>query len=192
MKFLLKGNRNYIQGGDIFEWVASSVEKERAGVLKTLGFKRFTMKEIFIDYEDSLPGSIVCSGTYVTCKGQEVPFSVREGEACGVLGRRPYDEDGMLASAVVSGNQISMQAPPGFSSIEVIVAMTKKLCYALQAPDAAGKWVFGFIRLAAPLPKRMGEVAIENRSILNKRFAVNRVTVDGEEVAEIRFIVGAP
>lgn len=191
MKFPLKGDRNYIHGTDIFSWLEDAVRQEKSGILKSLSFKRFAVRELFLDFDPQHAQSPVCTGNYVTATGEEVAFAVIEGHADGALGRKPYDEDGMLAGAVLSGNRISMQAPQGFTNIEILVAMTKRLCYALQVPEA-GKWVFGHIHLAAPLPKRMGEVAIENRSILNKRFAVNRVTVDGEEVAEIRFIVGAP
>lgn len=78
-----------------------------------------------------------------------------------------------------------------YSLIENIIALTKRLNYML-APDVEGKWLFGQLDLKEALPNDWNDLVIARTVAVGNAFSRNRISIDGQEFGEIRFIGGKP
>jgi hypothetical protein len=107
------------------------------------------------------------------------------------LGRYEFDEDSLLAPAISNGEEIILRERSGYTPIEEIIALTKRLNYELT-PDITGKWVFGQLNVNGPLPGDYSSLKICRTSEVVGRFSVNKIFIDDDAVGDIRFIVGEP
>lgn len=188
-----KGSRNYLQGGDFFDAITSALFDETGdGALKKLCFKSFARNQCRLVLEKR-PGKSeyqIGNGIWLKSDGEEIKFWIVESDE-PVLSRYPFDEDELIAPSRIVGNVITLAAGNRYSAIENIVALTKKLNYALT-PDINGKWVFGQIEMLKPMPTDFSEIEIIRSSERKGVFSCNQVAIDNEHVGEIRFIVGQP
>jgi hypothetical protein len=189
-----KGNRNYIQGGDFFDAISSKlIEETGAGALKKLCFKAFTKNQCYLVLEKR-PVDGQCqigNGIWLKPDGEEVRFWIVESNEPVSL-RYPFDEDELVAPSRIVGNAITLAVEKSeYSVIENVVALTKKLNYALT-PDVNGKWVFGQLDMWEPMPTDFNEIEIIRTSERKGMFSRNEIVIDKEPVGQIRFIVGQP
>lgn len=190
-----KGDRNYLQGGDIVQFLEDNLDTWLEGDgwwLSRLAFRRFARNQLDLVWE--APGDqrdAVAEGLFRR-NGNDRRFWLTESDR-PVAGRYPFDEDALVAGAHIDGEtrEATLAAPEGFRPIEAIVALTKKLNYVVT-PDVEGKWVFGQIQLEGPLPRQFRTLGITMKSAVAGRFSVNRIDMDGRKAGVIRFIVGAP
>ncbi|MCT7655661.1 ketoacyl-ACP synthase III [Oceanimonas sp. NS1] len=110
-------------------------------------------------------------------------------ESRAVIGRYPFDEDGLVEPAIIEGNTIKITSLNQYNTIENVVALTKRINYKLS-PDVDGKWVFGQVELIQKLPERFSTLEIVRVSERANKFSCNAIKIDGNEIGEIRFIVG--
>lgn len=191
-----KGNRHYIQGGDLFN-TAQSVAEKATGVKKAyvskLSFTRFAYRqcELVINpiaiESDAKP---MGEGVFRLPDGIDQAFFLFEGEE-EPIERSPYDEDGMVAPAIFTDLSAILHGPLQYSSIEAVIALTKVLNYRLAAPKE-GKWIFGKIELNQLLPSIEKILTIKRTKSVSGRFSINEINIDGVYVGNIHFIVGAP
>lgn len=194
LELAFKGARHYIQGGDFFNAVESTVRLlfgEQRAHIGRLSFTRFSyhITDLCID-EEFDPTSSVGQGELVLIDGCRKSFWLREGIRVP-SGRRPYDEDGMVAFANFSDNSATLNAPIQYTPIEAVIALTKVLNYRLATPSQ-GKWVFGMIDLNQALPAIGKDLTITRIKGVPGRFSVNEIVIDGRQVGIIQFIVGSP
>lgn len=189
-----KGARHYIQGGDFFNSVESAARLfpgVEGAHISRLSFSRFSyhLTELCIE-EDIDLDNCVGEGELVLADGRCQPFWLREGPDVP-SGRRPYDEEGMVASATFGEQSATLKAPIQFTPIEAVIALTKVLNYRLATPRQ-GKWVFGKIELNQSLPVIGEALTITRSKGVPGRFSVNDIVIDGRHVGTIQFIVGTP
>ena len=103
----------------------------------------------------------------------------------------PFDEEAILAHAAVDDQHIQLTVPNAYSLIENIIALTKKLNYALS-PQVNGKWLFGQLDLQQKLPKSWESLCIDRTICVANSFSRNRILIDDQHYGEIRFIGGQP
>ncbi|MDC0010723.1 hypothetical protein OAE20_03080 [Porticoccaceae bacterium] len=188
-----KGDRNYAQGGDLFELSQHSLIKFfGGGYLRKIAFKSFSKKHclIILEVRPDKGNHIIGGGIFSNKDGVDVKFWLVEGHS-DICERYPFDEDELVELSTIEGSKIFLSIQNKFSLIEHIVALTKKLNYHLT-PDVKGKWVFGQLDLLDKLPVEYETVMIERISERKKMFSLNKIIVDEIEMGEIRFIVGAP
>lgn len=188
-----KGNRNYLHGTDFFNDITDNLfARFSIGAIKKLSFKSFARNQCDLVLNER-PGQdkhVVGNGIWRKSEGDEIKFWIVETDL-PVLSRYPFDEDGLVAPSCIEGNTISLVAGNDYSAIENIVALTKKLNYALT-PDVKGKWVFGQIDMVKPMPEVVDKFQITRTSERKGMFSCNQILINNEHVGEIRFIVGQP
>jgi hypothetical protein len=186
-----KGERTYIQGGDIYNAIAATVsDADPTAFVEHLVFREFARRDC--DLVREKPGNdavLIAQGRSRSNDGRH-PFWVTESQRDAV-GRRPFDEDSITDAAVSAGSEIWSQQRSAYTPIEEIIALTKRLAYELT-PEVEGKWVFGQIDLDGPLPTAYGKLVIVQKNLIAGRFSVNEITMDETVIGNIRFITGAP
>lgn len=192
LHFEFKGERNYVQGGDIFNGI-ERVAKEMfsGGFVSLLVFRNLTRRHGILTFENQASMPLVATGNILSDNGQCQPFWLFEGGQ-EVTGRYAFDESSILASSdVVAGEKsIIMQLDGTVSPIEYVIALTKRLSYSI-VPDIDGKWLFGQLNLDMPLT-HCAAMRIVQKSILPGRMSINEIWLDNARVGTIRFIVGKP
>lgn len=184
LQFQFKGERDYVHGTDIFDVLEDAFEARRVRILELnfRGFARHQMTCVFTE-----PGTAArVSGIAVDESGGRISFWLIEREE-QITERYAFGEDAIADGAVVKNKSIRNELKDGFSVIEHVVALTKRLNYILT-PDVQGKWIFGQLRLKRPLPPVARGVEIIQKSMLAGRFSVQEIILDGENVGRIHFI----
>ena len=188
-----KGDRNYLQGGDFFDAITLSLLSESGpGFLEKVRFKSFSKKQCFLVLNERPSQNVrqIGNGLWLNDNGDETKFWIVEGEIAVAL-RYPFDEDKLVSPSSVVEYMIKLEKNNEFSTIENIVALTKKLNYTLT-PNVNGKWVFGQIELLKSLPEAFDQIQVERISERKGVFSCNQIVIDKELIGEIRFIVGKP
>lgn len=190
-----KGSRTYLHGSDVFNalvGIVESVSGDRSAYVSHFTFKRFARTALAVTTDQP--------ATNVTTIGKARLASAKLGTSTNlwivetgdvITTRRPFDEDGLVATAVVNENTITLSKRSHYSPIEEIIALTKKLNYALS-PEASGRWVFGQIDLSCRLDTDHRTTRIERKNIVGNRFSLNEIQLNEKPVGIIRFIVGSP
>ena len=188
--FRFKGGRTYIHGTDLLQSVTQFLEAETGGYLTEMSFRLFGDRQCAIMFSspESSETRVICQGRwYYSETVSDVKFwVVEQGEP--VCGRYEFDEDSLCAGAELSGDTILRPFNSKFSTIENIVALTKKL-HNERLSITNGKWVFGQIVLTQRLPESSDKIAIQNYQNIKNRFSRNHILLDGQNIGEIRFIV---
>ena len=184
LHFRFKGDRGYVQGGDIFDELHALLGKQAKQILE-LSFRGFSNRQMRCLFADPGQGS-KAEGVAVDAAGLRQPFWLVETDQL-VTERYPFDEDAITSHAQLDGKAISANATSGYSVIEQIIALTKALNYHIT-PSVNGKWVFGQLRLGQPLPQAATHFVIRQKTLLAGRFSVQEVELDGKLIGQIRFI----
>lgn len=186
-----KGSRKYLQGPDIFGFVSSIGVSYGYGFVARLEMKRFAYNQVrFIAGAAVNSKNLVGVGAFMGANSTSLPFYLEETEF-SVTESMDYHEDEMVADANILEKKITNSGQNSYSTIENIVALTKKLNYHLN-PNIKGKWVFGQINVAHELPTNSSSIEINQEKCLANRFSLNSIFISNENVGEISFIVGAP
>jgi len=110
-----------------------------------------------------------------------------------VLARRPYPEDEIVAKSRIEGQTILAvsDAPYSFSSIEVLVSLTKRLHLIVRS--GAARWAFTRLELLRPLQDIDSEcLQVELLQALGNRLTKSAVRVGNVPLGHIFFsAVGA-
>lgn len=190
-----KGSRHYLHGTDIFNAIQKVIQELSWGngaFINHLVFRHFVycQCDIWLDEPPDPSACFVGEGQLMLPCGSTKEFFLHEGTE-QPAGRKPYDEESMVATAAYSGKSATLNAPIGYTTIEAAVALTKALNYRLAIPKQ-GKWVFGRIDLKQPLPLITETMTITHTKGVPLRFSVNEIAIDGRFIGTIQFIVGSP
>ena len=77
-----------------------------------------------------------------------------------------------------------------FTPIEEVIVLTKYLNSSIS-PTSNGKWVFGQLALSEPLTDKCMSVEVRMKNLIERKFSVNTIYVDGRQIGTINFIVAA-
>jgi hypothetical protein len=141
-----KGNRDYLQGGDLCNAIMENVRLGYGGEVSRfkLAFHRFISHQpdaFWVDGEDSLsrPSNRVADFTVTGTNGNVNGWLVESDRQVNC--RVPFDEDRIARLCKMSGESISIRGDAGYLPIEIAVSMTKQLHNSLLNVSA-GRWVF--------------------------------------------------
>lgn len=193
LKLRFKGERTYLHGPDIFiEIERVLVQNAGPGFIRKLVFKNFAKRQCALITNEFLLSDlkIIGNGLWLLEDNSSIKFWVVEIED-EVAERYPFDEEALLASSNLQHDAISLSKSKDYSCIDHIVTLTKSL-NASFSPIEFGKWIFGQIELQSPLPKSFKAIRVKRVSGIRNKFSRNQITIDGEVVGEIRFIVANP
>ncbi len=190
-----KGNREYLQGGDIFN-ALSDLATELAGsadaFIERITFRRFARLSCNVSTEPPLDPSHIVSQARLRVPGSASVDVWLVETANPVTSRSPFNEAQLLAHASIGPDGRSARLPDraGYSPIEEVIALTKYLNTAVS-PEVNGKWIFGQLDLAEPFATNYRVLEIRMKSLVGGRFSVNEILTDGRSIGSIRFIAGA-
>jgi hypothetical protein len=192
LRLCFKGERNYLQGGDLCNAVMEAVSGSSVGeaVRFQLAFHRFITKQ---------PDMVWLEGEKTSSKLENVAaeFAVSGslGKASGWLietdrevdCRIPFDEERIARHCGFAGESVSILGDSGYLPIEVAVSMTKQL-HNRVLPASVGRWVF--TRLDAARIFQDGDAAaltITLKENLYGRLTKSEIKVRGEPIGHIFF-----
>jgi len=186
-----KGERTYIQGGDIYDAVTAGIrEVDESSYVEHLAFRQFARGDCDLVWHKPDAGKRLVGQGKVSFAGDRRPFWIVESSREAV-GRRTFDEESIVQPAVSDGQRITLRVRSAYTPIEEIIALTKRLAYELT-PDVEGKWVFGQLDLRSAIADDYQELSIWQKNLIAGKFSVNEIEIDGACVGNIRFIVGDP
>ena len=194
--FQYKGTRNYLHGTDFYRHTMELLQTQPAGIsyISNMTFRHFARHQCTLTMNTPISAaSVPCQGEAIQLDGTPIKFYWEE-TTIPVSSSYPYDEDALVAHATVNDDQSAISLPKptaGYSCIEVIVALTKKLHY-IKSANINGKWVFGQLNLLCRLPIQYKTAEVRLKTFDPGRFSVSAIILDGELYGSIRFIVGQP
>lgn len=198
LSLTFKGAREYLAGTDIFNQInviiaAGTATKDT--YIQRIVFRKLATRRCYLvldnDNKYARDASLIADVKLLgPTTGASLSLRILEGDV-PVTERSPYDEDSIVTAAVLDGDhrKIRINVESSYSTIEVIVALTKHLHNSLYAIEN-GKWLFAQLDLEQALPYVYSDITIENRSLIGNRFTVNSIILDGEYLGTIRFMVG--
>lgn len=191
IEFKFKGARNYVQAGDFFNEISLALAPTGAGYLGKLVFKSFARNHCYLyDHKPEEEQRSVGSCAWVRSDGETATYWIVESDR-PVTDSYVFQEELIVDRATVRGEEIFGDGSNPYSTIENIIALNKKLCYALS-PAVDGRWVFGQINLTKPLPEKFRAMLLRRTHALADKFSRSSIEIDGDTFGEVRFIVGKP
>jgi hypothetical protein len=181
IQFQFKGERTYIQGGDLYDKVTALLCEDE--YINDISFRQLTNKNCYL--KSTAEDTDIVAAIIKTNIQQY--FLVESTTTASE--RYSFDEDNLVSGAIVNSNVVTMQLHQSYSVIENIIAMTKKLNYSVN-PEVNGKWLFGQLKLNIPFPSVLRAITIESTRRIPNRFSENAITIDGKQYGTIIFIVG--
>ncbi|WOJ96931.1 hypothetical protein R0137_17065 [Congregibacter brevis] len=191
LKLKFKGNRNYLHGSDIYNTVVRELSLRNGGRLKRLAFRSFSRTQVLLCWDTPGEGSIkVGQGQWIADSGSEFPFWIIETQV-SIIEAYAFDEPSIVSKASIRDETLICDYHLGYSPIENIIALTKRLAYHLM-PVSSGKWIFGQLDLEADIDRDFRSIVIERQGHIANRFMRCSIHLDGAFVGNIRFILGNP
>lgn len=191
-----KGDRSYLQGGDLFNALSKFADEMLSGVdvfVEQLSFRRFARTACDVTTElPEDPSSIVGEVRFHQSGKDAVDaWLIETGRP--VMGRLPFDEESLLAGSLLDleSQRVSLSERTGHTPIEEAIALTKRLNYAV-CPKVNGKWVFAQLMLTERLNADYSQLEIRMKNLIACRFSNNEIYVDDRRIGIMRFIVGDP
>lgn len=192
LQLCFKGERQYLQGPDIFNetlaWLATMVDGGEIGEID-FSFHRLVGQQLMVVLDgaaaDVVAPVALCAFTTGGLRQKAYLVATEEPVSC----RNPYPEDEMMHPLVmdVDTRRAVLRDQPAYSDIEIWVAMTKALHYKVFA-QLTGKWVF----VRGHFPRYTPYPAVTERSLVivssfSDKLTRSEVRHDGVKVGEIFF-----
>jgi hypothetical protein len=191
-----KGDRNYLQGPDIFNRLLAFIASDVPGAVATdlhfaaHGFidTNHVVLKSFSSIEEVAEGEWPSTMTATIGGVPHVVAMKGRAPAAHEALRAPYDEATLQKAMELDGELISFSAPLPHSLIEVAVSMKKKLMQTLF-PQEKVKWVFVRADLKA-LPAEISDrVCVTSRTPrAPSRIYRSSLQVDGVDIGTLYFI----
>jgi len=187
-----KGDRTYLQGGDIFNAVSELARSLHHGYVSRIAFRRLATHVLVV--VDELPESGIDPVADITVSSRTDNAAmarwwlVETNEP--VQGRHAYAEH-LIAQACEVDKQarsLSKLRDVNFTLIEEVVAAHKVLCNTLAEPGS--RWLFAQLLLSAPLDGDVSRIELTNTALLSGKMAASDLKLDGVKVGSIRFMRG--
>lgn len=189
LKLRYKGTRNYLHGSDFYNVITEMLSARFEGYLIRLVFKHLARNQCQLLLERPAETTqVMGNGSWQAASGATHRFWLRE-TSHPVTNSYPFDEDAITDPAQLAGEAIVGESSNEYSTIENVIALTKRLNNMLS-PDIDGQWLFGQLDLTAGLPETWQLIRIERTLCVGKSFSRNRILIDETDYGEIRFIGG--
>jgi hypothetical protein len=187
-----KGDRRYLHGTDVYDASMAALCACFPGTDGRVRYSFHAIARTALELRCGKAGTIgarpePCAAEIHVGDGAAMVsgWIVETGRA--VAGRMPYDEDAIGAASALEGPRITMLKSTGHRPIEIAIAMTKRLHYALFPPPA-GKWMFTRLDIARPLvPGDADGIEIAHKNRLGARLSRSDLKVRGGSLGSIYF-----
>jgi len=190
--FCFTGERQYVRGTDIYNRICDFYHNNFSDDLMDhdLVIHKFSDKNMKA-YMSSFPMEEPdAAAVFRWGLGDEQQYIyLLEDHKSPIDCRNSFDEEMIIHNSKVDAEKqaIVFSGHVPFSSIEIIVSMTKMLMQALH-PEEAGDWIFTRLKLNNELPQPDGYTFIVSlERALGVKLVQSRVTVDDCDIGQIFF-----
>lgn len=184
-----KERRNYLHSTDFFMWLSNDVcTKEQ--IVSKLTFKSLIQYQCELLWEKSSDFAVGHVELKNTITSEVIKASIVETNE-RIEQRYSFNEDALVSDAVIdnAAKKITTFNPHGCSTIEMVVALTKKLHNTLY-PVSSKKWLVGQMMFTTKLPSSYKDISVNILRIMKNRFSVSDIYIDGSCIGAVQFIVG--
>ena len=183
------GTRQYVHGTSLFNAIEGTLRRDVGDDthIKNLTIRHMATRTCALlaaeddpDGHERLVANVMYWNGSQFLKGKVVETDQQ------IENRIPYPEDKIVRGSLVDGECIRQCEPSGYTVIEEIVALTKKLHYRTQ-PQPDGQWVFINIDLDRPLHFIEYPFQVEIVRKLGGKLTSSVIICNGEIVGRIQF-----
>jgi len=190
IEFQFKGEREYIQGPDMFNAVIGAMEKDevRNICFTAHGFVKTPICKLFLtDDKQELAGIGEAKARCHFDKDGKTHWGALVEDADNtVAGRRyEFDEASIISACRMESEGIVLMQPTQFSFIENIVAMNKHM-HLQMFPEIQGSWAFTRIDLDADCEAN-NNLELRFRHNMNYRLTKSDILFDGKKIGDLYF-----
>ena len=188
-----KGERDYLQGGDIYDGLVAGLKAGGLGeldgpiLLKMASFARRQI-DVHVDEGDTAPAppsDTVGHFRAILTGTPRFGWIVESNRQ--VTDRRAFDESRITDNATVSGDQISYAGHEDSTPSEIAVALTKHLHNALFPPQGR-RWIVTGFDLSRPFEDQdMPAMAVRLAHNMNNRLTKSSVSCGGVALGSLFF-----
>jgi len=187
--FPFKGNRNYVQGPDLFNEMMVGFPENKPSKIRfsAHGFLNVPSCSLFISSSKMEIDELEEINTRCQLSlGEETLWmALAGGEEGGEVSRQDYDEAKVVSRCALDGKEVWLKGNSPYTFIETVVSMKKYLLQQLF-PDEVGKWVF--TRVDLPIfCSATADLRIVFRHNMNFRLLKSDILVEGEKVGDLYF-----
>lgn len=191
LKLNFKGQREYVQGGDIFNAAVRVLKNEVAtnSWVKSIIFRRFAYYDCDLDLSSNVkydPKKLVAS-IIVSTGGGIINGAIIESDR-QISNRIEFDEEKIFSVSVIENRAIKQLQPTVFSPVEVAIALTKKL-HNKVFPLSTGKWVFSELHLLQDFSGDVSKYCVAIKQSLGGRMTISEIQENELTIGKIKFIV---
>ena len=197
LQLCFKGERDYLQGADIYQAVVDAIRGE---LREPVGGMRMAIRRFFGRQPDLLwmdspepsarPESAVVDYTVDLPARRSGGWLVESGRPveCRLL----FDEARIALQCAYSDRRVGVAGELGFLPIEVLVAMTKQL-HQRNLPAPTGRWIFTRIELKRLLRRSdASALSVTLEENLHNRLTRSSIVAGGEAIGSIYFSLTQP
>ncbi len=188
LDFDFKGERDYIQGPDIYNFVNKEVQKKfgMESYVTSISYKGFFKSQILMSIGETSQNDSESIGSF---KFRSIDGSIKCGELresnVSPTGRKPYNEENILKNSQIEDKCIFQRKRAGFSSLEEIVSLTKALHNKLFPSDK--KWIFVQLELNKPINEIESLYKVHLKKNLGNKYTRSTIEENGNEIGWIGF-----
>ena len=158
-----KGQRDYLQGGDILDLLRTLTRPDPPISLRMHRMMRDAIKVTAWSKDDPTPAGLFIYQEAGTRRMLSLYDAPRHREAV----RTPFDEDAIALGAELSDNAIAMEHRSDASLIERLIVLNKRL-HAAVMPNVTGRWILSRVDLVC-LPGSVGRVTVRLERSIGRR-----------------------
>ncbi|WP_340111711.1 hypothetical protein [Maribellus mangrovi] len=186
-----KGQRNYVQGPDIFNKVTDILAQKKIHFLSiSMTFNKMARTNIDLylsDQKDSLNKEH--NAYFEVIKDENVSLFgsiVENGDPITSRNEYPEEEIFSLAKINKDSQTISLLETVEYSNTEIIVSLNKRLLQQLY-PDKKGKWLFTRFEVSGDITNSYKDMVLILKKNMNFKLTKTEILLDGESVGFIYF-----
>jgi len=189
IEFRFKGNRDYIQGPDIYNAIMGAHRPDTVSNVHFVihDFVRTTRCEVFQaeSQRDLREIRDIKVRAKFEVSGVTQWVALKSAAASGPFGRYEYSEDRITSLCNVEPRGIVLDGESPYTFIETVVAMNKHMHRTLFT-DAVGQWLFTGIDLLRGCNARE-RIALRCGRDVNYRLTRTEIVHDGQPIGNIFF-----
>lgn len=187
LNLAFRGNRDYIQGADIYEAIVTAIQRDcgpaQGGLKIQMHSLARTGCEVILA-PANVPLSRPELGRAQFASGNWHGWVAETGRP--IVERFPYDEGHIARQCEITGSIIRTTGKTPNSAIEVLIGATKLLHQSLH-PRVEGKWIVSRIELQRVFTASDFAMEVELLQNLNNRLTKSAVRCASEPVGHIFF-----
>lgn len=185
LKFVFKGNRDYVQGTSLFNALVDAAGERGAyeGEID-VSFKKMVHNPIcLLEQREPTPDDAVIA-KICTSDGKQITLVLNAASEIENADRQEFDEYKVCHGAVVGNKRIIQAQPYHLDLIELLVSLCKKMH--IECVDASKKWVFSRYVGQIPIPDP-AKVELNITKQVGTRLTCSNVVINDKKIGNIYF-----